>query len=196
MRSIAASEPPKMRAEKLLVIRNRQKVRRINRPLLRRVMLGALDDLAPGRGVELCVHLVSAQEITRLNEHFLQHTGPTDVITFSLSEAADAMDKFTSAHSPLTPALSPSGGKGEGLASLAIKGEIYICVEMAASQAKTFRANWQSEVARYAVHGLLHLLGYDDLEPAKRRVMKRAENRLIRSLRRVFPLGQLAAKPK
>jgi len=38
---------------------------------------------------------------------------------------------------------------------------------------------------------VLHLLGYDDLQPALRRAMKREENRLVRRLARQFSFAQL-----
>lgn len=82
----------------------------------------------------------------------------------------------------------------EEAASQTQVGEIYLCVAVAVRQAKTFRTTWPSEVARYVVHGLLHLLGYDDLEPAQRRRMKRVENRMMRRLAERFPLRQLAAR--
>jgi len=41
-------------------------------------------------------------------------------------------------------------------------GEIYICVDEAVLQARKFGTSWQSEVIRYLVHGVLHLLGFDD----------------------------------
>ena len=44
---------------------------------------------------------------------------------------------------------------------------------------------------RYVIHGVLHLLGYDDLKPQLRRRMKREENRLVRRLENRFALAQL-----
>jgi rRNA maturation RNase YbeY len=61
----------------------------------------------------------------------------------------------------------------------------------AVKQAGEFKTTWQSEVVRYAVHALLHLRGYDDLQPAKRRVMKREENRLMRELAKRFDLREV-----
>jgi len=60
------------------------------------------------------------------------------------------------------------------------------------TQAKEFQSSWQAEVVRYVVHGVLHLLGYDDLKPALRRRMKREENRLMRLLAREFTFARLA----
>jgi ssRNA-specific RNase YbeY (16S rRNA maturation enzyme) len=49
---------------------------------------------------------------------------------------------------------------------------------------------------RYLVHGVLHLLGYDDLKPHLRRAMKREENRLVRRLARRFALAELSRPAK
>jgi rRNA maturation RNase YbeY len=143
---------------------NRQKTRAISVPLLRRVTDRLLEQLAAKEGYELGVHIVSAREMARINEQFLQHEGSTDVITFNYRE-----------------------GKKRG----AVLGEIFICIDDAIKQAREFRTTWQSEIVRYVVHGVLHLLGYDDLKPDLRRVMKREENRYVNSLSREFDLGKL-----
>jgi probable rRNA maturation factor len=153
----------------LLVIQNRQKIRRINAALLRRIVLAALKELAPGRDFKLCLHLVSAAEITRLNEHYLHHAGPTDVIAFDWS--ADYPN----------PVLA---------------GEIFVCLDEAVRQARRYQCSWPAELARYAIHGLLHLLGFDDQQPRSRRVMKRVEQRTLRLLQRRFALSRLAKTVK
>jgi probable rRNA maturation factor len=61
-------------------------------------------------------------------------------------------------------------------------GEIFVCVPEAIAQAHRFRTDWQSEVVRYIVHGILHLLGYADHTPLARQRMKREEDRLVRRL--------------
>jgi probable rRNA maturation factor len=63
-------------------------------------------------------------------------------------------------------------------------------------QARKFRTSWQSEIVRYLVHGVLHLLGQDDSSNSERRKMKREENRLLRELSRRFSLAQLARPAK
>lgn len=103
-----------------------------------------------GVTAELGIHLVSAREMARLNWYYLRHEGSTDVITFD------------------------HGGRTGHL-----HGELFISVADAVKQAGEFGTTWPEELARYVIHGLLHLHGYDDLEPAKRRVMKRAEHRLL-----------------
>ena len=155
---------------KALQFRNRQRARRINVELLREIAEAVLEKELALRKYELAVHFVSARKMTELNEHFLQHSGSTDVITF------DYRDGYTE--------LSAE--------DLELAGEIYISVPDAEAQAREFGTTLPEELARYVVHGILHLRGYDDLDPASRRVMKREENRLVRRLVRRFPVAKVA----
>lgn len=65
--------------------------------------------------------------------------------------------------------------QGPGLA-----GEIYICTERAISQARQNGISVDEELARLAVHGVLHLLGFDDLHPGARRRMRELERRYLK----------------
>ena len=49
-----------------------------------------------------------------------------------------------------------------GTPVLLLHGEIFICVDEAIRQARRFGTIWQSEIVRYLIHGVLHLLGFDD----------------------------------
>ena len=158
-----------------LLIRNRQRATPIDVPLLRTLTKALVQDLLEIGHFDLAIFIVRAPEMARLNETFLQHTGSTDVITFDYLVPSSLVPR-------------PS--------SLSLHGEIFICIDDAKNQARQFRTSWQSELARYVVHGVLHLLGFDDLSPAKRKKMKREENRLLRELDRRFPLRKLAAAPK
>ncbi len=106
-----------------------------------------------GQGAELGIHFVSAKRSAEVNWQFLRHEGPTDIITFDHGSTPDRLF-----------------------------GEMFICVPEAVRQAAEFGTTWEAELLRYVIHGILHLRGFDDLEPAKRRVMKREENRLVRKL--------------
>jgi len=152
-----------------LVLRNRQRTRPVNAPLLRRMTGVLLRDLLSLEGFELAIHLVAAPEMARLNHRFLDHAGSTDVITFAYTGESG------STHPPEQ-----------------LRGEIFICIDDAVKQARQFRTTWPSELVRYLIHGVLHTLGYDDLRPANRSVMKREENHLLRALSRQFSFGQLA----
>jgi probable rRNA maturation factor len=84
---------------------------------------------------EISVALVSDVEIAVLNQQYLSHEGPTDVISFHLHEKGE-------------PPL----------------GDVYVGVEQAARQAAGFGASVAEEVLRLAVHGALHVLGYEHPE--------------------------------
>lgn len=54
-------------------------------------------------------------------------------------------------------------------------GEIFVCPKTAIAYAKKHNLDPHTETALYIVHGLLHLLGYNDLTPADKRVMRKKE---------------------
>lgn len=157
-----------------LVIRNQQRTRRVNIRLLERISRAVLEEFLELENYDLAIHLVATRRITSLNEQFLRHAGPTDVITFDYSDHASRTTHHT----------------------LSLHGEIFVCVQEAVSQARRFRTTWQSELARYAIHGILHLMGYDDQKPARRYHMKRREDALLSRLSRRFALSKLARKSR
>jgi len=150
-----------------LLFVNRQRVCRIDVPLLRRLVRFLLDRQLRVGEFSLCFHLVGARTMARVNDEFLGHTGPTDVITFDYTER---------------------GGP--------LCGEVFVCPAEAVAQARSFRTTGAEELARYLVHATLHLLGEDDREPRARRRMKQREDRLVRELARRFPLRRLARRPR
>ncbi len=159
-------------------IANRQRTKKINARRLKPITAALLEELAV-ESAELGIQLVEAKAMARVNWQFLQHEGSTDVITFDYLETGRA-------GSPL-----PADG-AHGVTRPTLHGELFICVDDAVRQAKEFGTSWEAEVVRYVVHGVLHLLGYDDLKPAGRRVMKREENRLVRRLEKRFALAHLS----
>jgi probable rRNA maturation factor len=62
-------------------------------------------------------------------------------------------------------------------------GEILICPAVAREQAREHELELEDEVLLYALHGLLHLIGYNDLIPEDMQAMQRAQTRLLRRLR-------------
>ena len=165
-----------------VVIANRQRIRKINRLLLKKISVALLADLKI-EDAALGIQLVAAPEMTRLNEKFLRHQGTTDVITF------DYLDNVGQA-SRLSHSKTPNSGDRQH-ACPTIHGEIFICVDEAVWQARKFGTSWQSETVRYLIHGILHLLGYDDRRTTARRKMKREEDRRLRELSCRFPLSKL-----
>jgi probable rRNA maturation factor len=150
-----------------LALFNRQRTHPVNLRLLRRIIETLLKDLVRVRDYELTVHLVNAAEMSKLNQTHLGHSGSTDVITLDYRE-------------PDWP----------------VAGEIIVCLDEADRQAPRFGATWQAELARYVVHGVLHLQGYDDQRAADRLKMKRKEDELLRALEQRFDLRKLRGKFK
>jgi probable rRNA maturation factor len=56
-----------------------------------------------------------------------------------------------------------------------LRGEVYVCVDVASDQARRFAVSRDEELARLALHGILHILGFDDLQPTARRRMRQLE---------------------
>ena len=82
----------------------------------------------------LSITFVGRAAISRLNQRYLGHEGPTDVISFGLDRI---------------------GRRG------AVLGDIYICVEIARENAKRQGVPAGEELLRLVVHGTLHVLGRD-----------------------------------
>jgi probable rRNA maturation factor len=165
-----------------ILITNRQRTKKINAHWLQQIMGGLMTELNIS-GADLGINLVGAKEMAKVNWNFLRHEGSTDVITFDHTDDGGERSSL------------PADG-AHGVTRPTLHGELFICVDEAVFQAKQFGTNWQSEILRYVVHGVLHLSGHDDLQPDLRRKMKRAENRLVRVLAKRFSLAQLSGAAK
>ena len=104
---------------------------------------------------ELSVALVNDSRMSELHEQFLKIAGPTDVLTFELDH--DAKGQCSS-------------------------GEVVVCVPEAERQAAERGIDVSDEVLLYALHGLLHLSGYDDKTDAAYRAMHRREDEILQQL--------------
>lgn len=133
-------------------ILNRQRARRVDVRQLRALTEGLLQDELGMASATLGIHLIGARAMALMNWRWLQHEGSTDILTFD----------------------------HRGSASEPLHGELFICVDDAVAQSAVFRTTVDGELVRYVIHGVLHLMGHDDLEPVARRLMKREENRLVR----------------
>jgi len=140
-------------------------------PLRRRsVLLRMLNQAAIRSGLaersgpadELHVILVSADEIAVLNGAHLGHAGSTDVIAFDLAEDM------------------PVPGEPRQI------GEIYVCVDVAMAMGAKLGTGTAYELVLYCVHGMLHLAGLDDHEPADRERMRAGEARIMGRLRDIL----------
>lgn len=111
---------------------------------------------------ELSLVFLTDADLAQLHAQFLDDPTTTDVITFE-------------------------GDPAHGAA-----GEICVSADTAAQFAREHGHNFSEELTLYLVHGWLHLAGYDDLQPAKKRLMRRAEARAMTVLRRAKALPRFA----
>ena len=120
---------------------------------IRRACLAALRlERSKGRG-ELNVVFLDRRKMRRMNRMFLKHDHDTDVIAFRYDPATKGKD--------------------------APFGDVYISAYMARRQAKRLGHSVLEEVLTLAVHGTLHLLGYDDHSPRDRREMFARQDRVL-----------------
>ncbi len=100
----------------------------------------------------LSITLLSRRAIAAMNRAHLGHAGPTDVISFSFRDPAGA-----------------------------VIGDIYLCPEVAATNAREHGVRVRDEVLRLVVHGTLHVLGHDHPDGAARTgsAMWRKQERLL-----------------
>ena len=94
-----------------------------------------------------------------INQQFLDHDYFPDLITF------DNSDDF----------FLETGRKG-------VSADIYISVDTVKANGAAYGEGFERELHRVIVHGLLHLVGYDDVSEWKQRRMRAAENRALKLL--------------
>ncbi len=112
----------------------------------------AKSKISPVPPGEISLVFLTDTALAQLHADFLDEPTPTDVITF------------------------------EGDPILGTAGEICVSADTAAAYAKKNGRDFSSELLLYVVHGWLHLAGYDDLQPTKKRAIRRAEARAVRLL--------------
>jgi rRNA maturation RNase YbeY len=99
-----------------------------------------------GRKIESLSYVFASDPfVASLNRKYLRHNTFTDILTFDYSD-----------NGPLT-------------------GEVYISIARVRENAKSFGEPFSRELRRVIVHGLLHLLGYDDTTPRLAARMRRKE---------------------
>jgi probable rRNA maturation factor len=127
--------------------------------------------------IELSILFVEPDDIAALNEQFLGHSGPTDVLAFPIDAVdVDVMSSPTSGHSgPDRPPPDPSDQP-------LLLGDVVVCPVVAERQAAEHAGTYDDEVALLVVHGILHVLGHDHAEPTEATLMRRRELELLESL--------------
>lgn len=103
--------------------------------------------------LEISVTFVDRQQIQAINKEYRQIDEPTDVISFALEEAIEDEVEILGIELPR------------------LLGEIVISVPIAKEQAGEYNHSFHRELGFLAVHGFLHLLGYDHMSEDDERTM-------------------------
>ncbi|MFH1227627.1 MAG: rRNA maturation RNase YbeY [Planctomycetota bacterium] len=111
-----------------------------------------------GKKILLSVVLVDNARIKDINRKFLGRDRITDVIAFPMSEN-DSMVRLFECNE-LQPTIP--GSNFTNCRSMGEFGEIIVSVEKAYQESRRRKIPTDGEIVLYCVHGLLHLLGYDD----------------------------------
>ncbi|MCM8781805.1 MAG: rRNA maturation RNase YbeY, partial [Candidatus Omnitrophica bacterium] len=109
----------------------------------------------------LNILLTDNKKIQKLNKRFLNRDEPTDVISFGTKRAFPAFRNL----------------KG-------FLGDIVISAQMAKYNSKLFKTTFENEIFLYVIHGILHLLGYEDKPTRKKRFLQKRQNEILKAVRR------------
>ncbi len=105
---------------------------------------------------EVSVALIDKETMRALNSRYRGINAPTDVLSFSMRE-----------------------GKSFFVSPVSILGDVLICPEVAAQNARKFGHSFDEELSLLIVHGVLHLLGYRDESEEERKVINDRQKELL-----------------
>jgi len=122
---------------------------------------------------DLSMLLVDEAHMTNLHEKWMEEPGPTDVLSFPMDELRP--------HSMAGP--NRSRGRDGDEPEPVLLGDVVLCPQVAAVQARQHGHSTQAELELLTVHGVLHLLGYDHADPEEEAEMFGLQNELLRDWR-------------
>ena len=108
---------------------------------------------------ELSILFVDTDVMTELHVRWMDEPGPTDVLSFPMDELRPGRD-----------------GEVSGPGQL---GDVVLCPEVAAQQARAAGQSTAEEMLLLTTHGILHLLGYDHVEPEEEKEMFALQRKLL-----------------
>lgn len=144
-----------------VLIFNRQSDLSFSEPAVAQIA-EAVVDLERHHYDEVSINFVTEKEISDLHAEFFQDPSPTDCISFPMDSDEEA--------------------------GYRILGEIFVCPRTAIQYAKEHQLDPYEELTLYIIHGLLHLMGYDDVRKEDQQKMRAAEQRCISYLQEMHIL--------
>lgn len=136
--------------------------------LVEKLLQHAASHLSIEDGSEVSLTFVSNEKIHEINREYRDKDQPTDVISFALEEMGEGEIEIV----------------GEGIPR--ILGDIIISTDRTKEQAADFGHSFERELGFLAVHGFLHLLGYDHMTEEDEKVMFGKQDEILSS----FGLGR------
>jgi probable rRNA maturation factor len=140
---------------------------------LRELAQYVIDQMETHPLADLSMLLVDEAHMTNLHEKWMEEPGPTDVLSFPMDELRP--------HSMAGP--NRARGRDSDEPEPVLLGDVVLCPQVAAAQAKQHGHSTQAELELLTVHGVLHLLGYDHAEPEEEAEMFGLQNELLRDWR-------------
>ncbi|NLF06052.1 MAG: rRNA maturation RNase YbeY [Actinomycetales bacterium] len=108
---------------------------------------------------ELSILMVGPDVMSELHEQWMDEPGPTDVLSFPMDELRPGSETDP----------TPAG----------LLGDVVLCPDVAAEQARAAGHSTAEELLLLTVHGILHLLGFDHAEPEEEKEMFGLQRRLL-----------------
>jgi probable rRNA maturation factor len=118
-----------------------------------------LDEMHVHPQTDLSILLVGTDVMTDLHVKWMDEPGPTDVLSFPMDELRPGREGD----------VTPAG----------LLGDVVLCPEVAAQQARAAGHSTAEELLLLTTHGILHLLGYDHAEPEEEKEMFALQRRLL-----------------
>ncbi len=138
---------------------------------IKRVFELALKHLGqPSEQLEMSLSLVSPEEIRQLNGEYRNVDSVTDVLSFP---TADLQRKVINLSEFALDCVSPETHRLN-------LGDVIICLERAEQQAREYGHSLKREMCFLALHGLLHLLGYDHVEEVDEKEMTALQSEILK----------------
>lgn len=135
-------------------IYNRQKDLPLSSSQAKKILACLLDHLNIETD-EISIHFVSTKKICELHDQFFNDPSSTDCITLPIDPPDQKSDSYH------------------------ILGEVFVCPRTAIEYAKKKNLDPYLETTLYMIHGVLHLIGYDDMTPQDKRKMRRKEKECL-----------------
>lgn len=142
---------------------------------IKKLLQGALKHLGqPVNDISMSLSFVTPEEIKALNNQYRNVDDVTDVLSFPSIDNPER--KVLDVESFTTDSLYPETGK------LNI-GDVIICLDRAKEQAAEYGHSLKRELCFLSLHGLLHLLGYDHIEPQDEQQMLTLQDEILNKMR-------------